>query len=265
MMVDVALCHVVPPVPVTTLSLPPSIVEETPPEKMSGGQGLVYIYHDKKLVVKISDSAEKERQILEKCVGHPRIMQVISESCSPTTLVSHYGGADLYTWLTTPEWTLPANAGMQLLEGVAFLHSMSIIHRDIKAENATCDDQGRVQLIDFGFAEDLSWKDKNYLCRNSVGSYLYAPPEIYPKKVVDNYLDPVNTTRNVLIPYDGFAADGWSLGVLLYCIETGKPPFGKATMKDQHYSKFLRLRGPPARRRSMLSKSSIRQSFPWTL
>ena len=71
---------------------------------------------------------------------------------------------------------------------------------------------------------------------------MYVAPEVFPKKVVADPLDPENTTRIIVTPYDGFAADDWSLGVLLYCIETGKPPFAMAKMKDEHYSKFLVLR-----------------------
>jgi serine/threonine protein kinase len=48
----------------------------------------------------------------------------------------------------------------QLFEGVAFMHSLRIVHRDLKLENVLCIDERRVVISDFGFAKQLKPGEK---------------------------------------------------------------------------------------------------------
>ena len=42
------------------------------------------------------------------------------------------------------------------LEGLYYLHSKSIIHRDIKSDNILCNKHGDIKLCDFGYATQLT-------------------------------------------------------------------------------------------------------------
>lgn len=42
----------------------------------------------------------------------------------------------------------------QILEGLAFMHSKGVIHRDVKSENLLIDPKGQVRFADFGLARD---------------------------------------------------------------------------------------------------------------
>ncbi|PIO58081.1 hypothetical protein TELCIR_20493, partial [Teladorsagia circumcincta] len=43
----------------------------------------------------------------------------------------------------------------QLFDGVAYMHSRNIVHRDLKLENILCIDDERIVISDFGFATRL--------------------------------------------------------------------------------------------------------------
>lgn len=95
-----------------------------------------------------------------------------------------------------------------LFDAVVYCHKLQIIHRDIKLENIllTSDDSRteQVKITDFGLSKSLGGeKFTTTIC----GSPGYIAPEILSET-----------------PYDQ-KADFWSLGVVIYVLLTGEPPF----------------------------------------
>ncbi|CAL8394141.1 unnamed protein product [Gadus morhua 'NCC'] len=104
-----------------------------------------------------------------------------------------------------------------VVEAYAYLHKKNILYRDLKPENLMMDSRGYVKLVDFGFAKDMVRGEKTY---SFVGTPEYMPPEIIKNQGHD------------------FAVDFWSLGVLIYELLAGSPPFSSSE-PQKIYAKIL--------------------------
>ncbi len=120
-------------------------------------------------------------------------------------LMEFVTGGELFSYLRRagrfPDETAKLYAAMVVLS-LEHLHSMNILYRDLKPENLLLDKHGFMKICDFGFAkhvEDRTWT----LC----GTPEYLAPEIIQSKG------------------HGKAVDWWALGVLLFEMLAGYPPF----------------------------------------
>lgn len=121
-------------------------------------------------------------------------------------------GGELYDRLAKRRHYAEADAAAtarQMLLAVAYLHAHGIVHRDLKLENFLYESQNteHLKLIDFGFAK--FWEQGQKMER-SCGSLHYIAPEVLAHSYTEK-------------------ADMWSLGVLVYMLLTGSPPFYGST------------------------------------
>lgn len=91
-----------------------------------------------------------------------------------------------------------------VVEGLNYLHSKGIVYRDLKPENLLLDERGYVKIVDFGFSKKIGFRQKTW---TFCGTPEYVSPEIILNKGHD------------------LSADFWSLGILIFEILTGNPPF----------------------------------------
>ncbi|KAH0787351.1 AGC family protein kinase [Histomonas meleagridis] len=168
-----------------------------------------------KMINKLGQSKEdllsfrSEISILKK-VNHPNVMRLLDifETNTDFCIVSELARGDLFQIIddgqTLPEEVLRSIAA-QLVSALSNLHSSRIIHRDIKPQNVLVCANGALKFCDFGFARALSCT--TLVLTSIKGTPLYMAPELVQEQ-----------------PYDE-KVDIWSLGVILYELYYGKPPF----------------------------------------
>lgn len=114
------------------------------------------------------------------------------------------------------------NITTQLLRGLKKLHSMQILHRDIKSANVFVCRDGTVKIGDL----NVSKVNKKGLAYTQTGTPYYTSPEVWKDQ-----------------PYDS-KCDIWSVGCVLYEAATLNPPF-RASSMDELYRKVIRGLYPP--------------------
>jgi len=101
----------------------------------------------------------------------------------------------------------------QIIEGLKYLHDKKIIHRDLKLGNIFLTEDLKIKLGDFGLSTQLSYdgERKNDIC----GTPNYIAPEVlHPEEVGYSY-----------------SGDIWAIGVILYILLIGRPPFETSDTK----------------------------------
>ena len=118
----------------------------------------------------------------------------------------------------------------QLLLGLTYLHSHSIIHRDIKGGNILVDDRGTVKLADFGASKQVNDGTLQGMASSMKGTPYFMAPEVLSH---EKY---------------GRKADVWSLGGVAFQMATGEPPWkalGLRTPVALFYHIQTNEEGPP--------------------
>jgi hypothetical protein len=99
----------------------------------------------------------------------------------------------------------------QIAEGLAAIHKVGIIHRDLKSPNVMIDDEGTAKVMDFGIAKPASAGTDGA----STGYVLGSPEYMSPEQARGRRAD--------------FRSDLYSLGIVVFEAFTGRVPFRGAT------------------------------------
>ncbi|XP_005095046.1 serine/threonine-protein kinase STK11 [Aplysia californica] len=162
-------------------------------------------------------NVQREIQLLKR-LRHRNVIRLFevmhNEEKEKMYMIMEYCASELQEMLeSVPEKKFPIWQAhgyfRQLIDGLEYLHSNGIVHKDIKPGNLLVTNDETLKITDLGVAEALdrfAWNDE---CRTSQGSPAFQPPEI----------------ANGLGTFAGFKVDVWSSGVTLYNVTTGKYPF----------------------------------------
>lgn len=162
---------------------------------------------------------QQEISILKE-INHPNIIKLYDVFYEPekiyliTELMS---GGELFDRIVQKEYYNEQEARdvcRNLFAALNYCHERKVAHRDLKPENlllTSREDDNNLKLADFGFAKKCP---SSHCCLTQCGTPGYVAPEILNG-----------------IPY-GTKADMWSIGVILYILMAGYPPFNGNNQRE---------------------------------
>jgi protein-serine/threonine kinase len=156
------------------------------------------------------EHTKTERSVLES-VSHPFIVNLHYAFQTPKKLymvLEYCAGGELFFHLSRAGRFSEGRCkfyASEILLGLEYLHSLSIIYRDLKPENLLLDADGHAKITDFGLSKEGI--QDNVSARTMCGTPEYLAPEILDKRG------------------HGKAVDWYSLGALIYQMLTGLPPY----------------------------------------
>jgi serine/threonine protein kinase len=106
----------------------------------------------------------------------------------------------------------------QMMQVMHYMHVNAVAHRDLKPENIMMDDKFNIRFADFGFAAAMQGHDGTGFLRTILGTTAYMAPELITKTA-----------------YFGHSVDLFALGIILFILYSGHPPFNSANPQDPHY------------------------------
>ena len=201
-----------------------------------GGMGVVYRAYDQQLGMDVAI-----KFLLERFVNDPAAVASLKREARAAMRLAHPNILRLYNFEDTPEakYLLMelivgeslASIGVrkpkgrfgeeevkkymaEVCEGLAYAHTEGIVHRDIKPSNIMVTNEGNVKLADFGLAHFRETAESQF---NLGGG---TPVYMSPEQVVD-------------LNVDG-RSDIYSVGVTMYHMLAGSPPFSGDDVRHSH-------------------------------
>jgi serine/threonine protein kinase len=213
----------------------------------SGGMGVVYRAVDRRLNRQVAlkflpESVAADPQLRQRflreakaaaSLDHTNICTIYGVEQAPDgrlfMVMPYYDGETLQTRIR--RGPLPVTDAVdyarQIATGLSHAHAAGIVHRDVKPANVALTREGRVKILDFGIAKmaDASLTRTGMV----LGTLAYMSPEqAAGEKQVDH------------------RTDLWALGVVLYEMLAGRPPFTQESIAALFYA-VQTLEPPPIR------------------
>ncbi|RNF26986.1 putative protein kinase [Trypanosoma conorhini] len=170
---------------------------------------------------KALEAVRKELALL-KLLDHPHVVKCLGEELDEGCLriyMEYVSGGSISSVLRIFGPFQEKQASIytrQMLEGLSYLHSRNIMHRDLKGDNLLVDPNGTLKISDFGTAKNLL--DPNVTLAPAGTAYFMSPEVILSQDV-------------------GLKSDVWSVGCCVIEMLTGRPPF--SAVKNQYATMML--------------------------
>jgi beta-lactam-binding protein with PASTA domain/tRNA A-37 threonylcarbamoyl transferase component Bud32 len=213
-----------------------------------GGMAEVYVAHDQLLDRRVAlkvlfPEFAADRSFVERfrrearsaaALNHPNIVSVYDtgeENGAYYIVMEYVEGRTLRDIIRSEGPLLPqraADIGADIAGALAFAHRHGVVHRDVKPGNVLIDRAGRVKVADFGIARAGDMQENLTQTGAVMGTATYFSPE----QAQGGAIDP--------------RSDVYSLGVVLYEMATGRPPFSGDSPVAIAYQHVRETPAPPS-------------------
>ncbi len=185
----------------------------------------IKVVHEHSGNVALRQRFEREASAIAT-LNHPGIVRLYDFDVDRDRLfmvTEFVNGRSLESWIQEMgpfRLELALDIFQQVLAAVQAAHESGVVHRDLKPQNILISTQGKVKVLDFGVAKLLDESPELTADGYTVGTPKYMPPEQLRGDAVDA------------------RADIYSLGVLLYELLNGEPPFTGTVSSIMHAHVF---------------------------
>nr|ACJ48972.2 cold-induced CIPK [Lepidium latifolium]AUQ44337.1 CIPK [Lepidium latifolium] len=176
---------------------------------------------DKDRVLKVGMNEQTKREIsVMKLLKHPNIVElheVMATKSNIYFVMEYVKGGELFNKVSSGKLKeeVARKYFQQLVHAVDYCHSRGVCHRDLKPENLLVDEEGNLKVSDFGLSALADSRRQDGLLHTTCGTPAYVAPEVISRK-----------------GYDGFKADVWSCGVILFVLLAGYLPFRDSNLME---------------------------------
>jgi len=208
-----------------------------------GGMGSIYLgvhkYLPRKAAIKILNPLLKSKpEIIERFrneaiilskLQHPNIVALydyVENKDGHFIIMEYVDGENLAEYVETTTGPIPQKRTiglfLKVLDAVGYAHAKGIIHRDIKPSNFIVTPDSNAKVLDFGIAKSIDGKSKTLTKTGlKVGTTFYMSPQQVKGQVLDR------------------RSDIYSLGVSLFQMITGQPPYNEDSSEYDLYNLIM--------------------------
>jgi len=175
---------------------------------------------------------KNEIDIMKLC-RHPNVVRLLDhfENSEYIFLVMEYlSGGDLGNYLNKKNFKFSekqaADIMYQIANGLNYLHSYGVLHRDLKPDNIMIskdDEKPIIKIMDFGLSKILTPLEK---VTDGFGTLSFVAPEVLVRQPYNNKIDI------------------WSMGIILYYMLTGALPFDDEEDNEEKIAKMIVFNEP---------------------
>lgn len=162
---------------------------------------------------KLQKLLKREIEALQS-LKHPNIIDFMKHIKTERNLyiITEYCEGGALSSLKNPSFNLILTVFQQIAQAMKYVHSQHYIHRDLKPENILFK-QGRVKIVDFGFAKVKQNPNLKVGDTLNVGTAYYMAPEVFSVYITENIASETPSEEKRRYTEK---CDVWSAGIILY-------------------------------------------------